>query len=232
MAFNGARVEGRGEVCADCVEQALHALVLERRAADHRHEFHLQGSGAECALDFVDGDGRGVIEVLGHEVVVVLGDFLEHLVTVLLGLVAQSGGDFLYGVVGAHGLVVPEDSLHRDKVNNALEGLFGADGYLDGAGICSEHILELAHYFEEVGARAVHLVDVTDTRNVVLVGLTPYRLGLGLYAADGAECGHSAVEDTERALHLDREVNVSRGVDQIDFILLVKILPEGRRGGK
>ena len=56
----------------------------------------------------------------------------------------------------------------------------------------------------EVRADAIHLVDEGDARNAVLVGLTPDRLGLRLDAADRAEHGDGAVENAQRALHLDR----------------------------
>ena len=92
---------------------------------------------------------------------------------------------------------MPEDSLHLDKVYNALECLFGTDRYLDGAGIGSEHFLELTHNLEEVCARTVHLVDITDTGHIIFVSLTPYGLRLGLYAAYGAESSHSTVEHAE-----------------------------------
>ena len=232
MAFNGAGVEWRGEVSADVVEQALHALVLERGAAGHGHDVHLEGGGAQGAADFLFGDGGGVVEVFLHEGVVVLGDFLKHLVAPLLAFCEHAGGNFLYGIFGTHGLVVPEDSLHGDEVDQTLEGLFGADGHLDGAGICTQNVLHLAAYFEEVCAGAVHLVDVADTGHVVFVGLTPHGLRLGLYAAYGTECGHGAVEHTERALHLYGEVNVSRSVNQVDFEFVARIFPEsGGSGG-
>ena len=231
VTLDSACVGGAGQICAYRVEQTLYAFILERRAENHRHDVHLQGSGTQSLLDLVLGDGGGVVEVLGHEVVVILGDFLEHLVAPLLGFVLERCGDSLDAVVGTHGLVVPEDSLHAHQVDHAFEGLLGADGYLDGHGVCAEHILELAYHLKEVGTRAVHLVDVADTGHIVLVGLAPYGLRLGLYTAYGTESGHGAVEHTQRALHLYGEVDVSRGVNEVDFVLLVVVLPEGGGSG-
>ena len=79
----------------------------------------------------------------------------------------------------------------------------------------------------EVGAELVHLVDEADARDVVLVGLTPHGLGLGLDALLAVEDGDGAVEDAERALHLDREVDVAGGVDDVDLVLV----PEAGHGG-
>ena len=142
-----------------------------------------------------------------------LGDALEHFIVPFFGFAEQSGGNLVNFVVGAHGLVVPEDSLHGDEVYDALEGLFSSDRNLDGAGICAENLAELADNLEEVCTRAVHLVDVADTRNVIFVGLTPHCLRLRLYAADGTECSDGTVENAERTFNLYGEVHVSRGVD-------------------
>src|SRR3712207_9553171 len=57
----------------------------------------------------------------------------------------------------------------------------------------------------EIGADAVHLVDVGDARNAVLVGLAPDGLGLRLDTGYGVEERDGAVEDAERALDLDRK---------------------------
>jgi len=54
-----------------------------------------------------------------------------------------------------------------------------------------------------------------------------HGLGLRLHAGDGVEDGHGAVEDAERTLHLDREVDVARRVDDVDAV----VAPEARRRG-
>ena len=68
----------------------------------------------------------------------------------------------------------------------------------------------------EVGADAVHLVDEAKARHVVLVRLPPDRLGLRLDAGDGVEDRDRAVEDAQRALDLDGEVDVAGRVDEVD----------------
>ena len=71
---------------------------------------------------------------------------------------------------------------------------------------------------KKVGADTVHLVDERQTRNVVLVGLAPDRLGLRLHPADRTEDGDRAVEHPERTFDFSGEVHVSRGVDDIDAV--------------
>src|SRR5581483_7989947 len=80
---------------------------------------------------------------------------------------------------------------------------------------------------EEVGADAVHLVDEAHAGDAVLVGLAPHRLGLGL--DDGVEDGDRPVENAQRALHFDGEVDMARGVDDVDPVPAP--LTGGGRGG-
>ncbi len=82
----------------------------------------------------------------------------------------------------------------------------------------AEAIDHRLHAAVEIGADAVHLVDVGDPRNMVLVGLAPNRLGLGLDAGDGVEQRDRAVEDAQRPLHLDGEVDVPGRIDDVDAV--------------
>ena len=75
---------------------------------------------------------------------------------------------------------------------------------------------------EEVGAHDIHLVDVYHSGHVVFVGLAPDSLGLRFYAALRAKNGNCAVQHAEAALHLNGEVHMARGVDDVDAAILPK----------
>ena len=90
-------------------------------------------------------------------------------------------------------------------------------GQLDDRGHRVEAVLDHLDAAVEVGADAVHLVDEADARHVVLVGLAPHRLGLRLDAGDRVEHRDRAVEDAQRALDLDGEVDVAGRVDDVDL---------------
>jgi len=65
--------------------------------------------------------------------------------------------------------------------------------------------------------------------NAILVGLAPDRLGLRLNAGDRVEHRNRAVEHTQRALDLNGEVHMARGVNDVHAM----VAPErGRRGGR
>ena len=132
-------------------------------------------------------------------------------------------------------LVVPGDLFHLDEIDHADELLLGADRNLQQHRLAVEALLNLLDDPEKVRARAVHLVDERDPRNSVLVGLTPNGLRLRLDAADGAEDGYGAVEYAEAALDLDREIDVTRRIDDVDAVLgqgLIHAPPETGRGGR
>ena len=225
-------VERARQEVDDGVEHRLDALVLERRAAQDRHEVERQRAGAQRDLDLVLGDVFAG-EVLLHQVVVAGGDGLEQLLAVLGGLLGHVGRDLDLVPLGAELLVVPDQGLHLDEVDQADERLVGlratgADGQVDDGRGGLQAVLDHVDGAVEVGADAVHLVDEAHPRDLVLVGLTPHGLGLRLDAGDRVEHRDGTVEDAQRALDLDGEVDVAGGVDDVDAV----VVPDARGGGR
>ena len=227
MTLHGLDVQRRREVVDDRVEHGLHALVLEGRTAQHRVDLAVDGQLADRALDLLDGEVLAAEELLQQRLIG-LGHDLEQLVAVLLSLLSQVGGDLDGLVVLAHlGLAAPHLGIHLDQVDDALEVVLGTDRQLDDQGLGAEAVFDGLHGEVEVRAQLVHLVDEADPRHVVLVGLTPHLLGLGLDALFAVEHRNGAVEHPQRALDLDGEVDVAGGVDDVDLVLV----PEARDGG-
>src|SRR5699024_7523041 len=98
VALHGRHVERAREVVADGVEHRLDTAVLERGAAEDRVELRGDGELADARLDLLDRELLAP-EVLLHEVVVGLGDALDEVVAVLLGLRLELLRD-LPGLVG------------------------------------------------------------------------------------------------------------------------------------
>ena len=73
-------------------------------------------------------------------------------------------------------------------------------------------------HHEKVGADLVHLVHERDAGDFVLVGLAPDRLALRLDAVAAVEHGDRAVEDAQRSLDLDREIDVAGSIDDVDAV--------------
>ena len=105
----------------------------------------------------------------------------------------------------------------------------GADRQLHDGGYRVEAVADHLDAAPEVGADAVHLVDEAEARHVVLVGLAPHRLGLRLDTGDRVEHRDRAVEDAQRPLDLDREVDVAGRVDDVDLAVAPLRGGRGRR---
>ncbi len=223
-------VERARQVVDDGVEQRLHALVLERRAGEHRRDRDVERRGAERAAQHLGRDLGLVLEVRLGQLVVVVGDRVDQLVVVLLGLLAQLLGDLLHREVGAQRVVV-DDRLHLDQVDDATEVLLLAERQLHRDRVRAEAVDHRLHGRKEVRARAVHLVDERDARDLVVIGLAPDGLGLRLDAGDRVEDGDRAVEHAQAALHLDGEVDVPGRVDDVDAVVAPGRGRRGRRDG-
>jgi hypothetical protein len=185
-ALDGRHVGGRRKKVDHGIEQRLNALVLERRAAQHRHKGKATGAAANAALErFLVG--LATFEVGLHRAIVLFNGELDHLLARLDGPVSQVGGNFGHLELGAERLVLPDDRLHGDQVDHALVLGLRPDRNLNHQGLGAQPIEYHPHAAIEIGANAVHLVDEADTRHPVLVGLAPDRLGLRLDAGHRVE---------------------------------------------
>ena len=230
LAVDLGDVERAGQVVDNGVEQLLDALVLVGGTHEDGVELAGEDALADGGLEMVDGDLLLHEDEL-REVVVEVGDGIEQLVALLGGKVGELRRDGVHdlGVDHALGVLLEVPRLHGDQVDEAPEVGLGSHGDLGGNRIGAQTVLHGLDGVEEVGAHAVVLVDEGDAGDAVVGGLTPDGLGLRLDTGDGVEDGDGAVEDAQAALDLGREVDVARGVDDLDDM----VLPEaggGRRG--
>ncbi|ABA49010.1 hypothetical protein BURPS1710b_3780 [Burkholderia pseudomallei 1710b] len=231
LALDRRNVDRRRQEIDHGVEHALHALVLERGAAQHRLDFARDRTVAQ-RLDDVGFRQIAFFQVLVHQVFAGFRSRFDHLFTPFLAGVGELGRNVDVVELRALRRFVPNDRLHLQQVDHALEVLFRADRHHDGHRVRLQAQLELIVDLEEVRAGTVHLVDERETRHLVLVRLTPHRFRLRLHAAHCAVHHARAVEHAHRTLHFDREVDVARGIDDVDAVFRVVVahtLPE-RRG--
>jgi len=210
----------------------LHPFIFKGRTAEHRHDRHRDRSLADRGDQLVRRDRIGILEELLHQGVVYRRDLFDQLSAPFGGFGLHVFGNLLVSIVYQIGLfrIVVNNSPIIYKVYQTGEFVFGPDRQNDRQRIGSETLLDLSANVQEIGAGTVHFIYVTDTRHAVLVGLTPYGFGLGFHAAHGAERGHRTVQHAQRTFHLGGEVHVTRGVDDIDLIGLIFVLPKsGRR---
>ena len=225
-ALDLAAIDRRRQVVDDGVEQGLHALVLEGRAAEHGMEGAALNRGADQTAQRL-GVGLGAFEIGLHRHVVHLDGGFDQLVAVFGSLVGEIGRDLLLFEGGAQRLAVPDDRLHLDQVDHADEVELGPDRDLQADRLAGDAVDDVLDAAIEIGADLVHLVDEDDARHVVLVGLAPDGLGLRLDALVAVEHADGAVEHAQRTLDFDGEVDVAGGVDDVQAMLA----PQAGGGG-
>ena len=213
-AVDGGNVNRRGHEVHDGVQQLLHTLIFVRGAAGHRDNLVVDGALPEHLADQILGDGLLLQRQL-HDLVGEVGAGVDEFGAVFLRQLHHIGRDLLHAHVLAH-LVIIDVGVHLHQVNDTLEGLLLADGELNGHGIAFQAVVDHTQHVVEIGAHDVHFVDIDHAGDLVVVGLAPHGLRLGLDAALGAHDGHRAVQHAQGALHLHGEVHVTRGVDDID----------------
>ena len=104
-----------------------------------------------------------------------MGDLLEQVLAGGRSLVGNLGRDVDDLLLLAE-LVLVDDRLVLDEIDDPAELGLGSDRQLDRYRVRAEAVDHRLHAAVEVGADAVHLVDVGDPRHVVLVGLAPHGL--------------------------------------------------------
>ena len=177
------------------IQQFLNALILVRGAAGDRNGLVGDGRLAQRGADHLFGDVLA-LKIQRHDLVVLFRDRLEHVVAVAACELLHICGDLFLAHVLTE-LIIEDIGLHLDEIDHAAEGIFASDGQLDGNGVTLESLVHHLQDIEEIGTHHVHLVHVNKARDMILVGLSPYSLGLRLDAALGAQDCHSTVEHTQ-----------------------------------
>ncbi len=155
-----------------------------------------------------------------HEFIIMLGDSFDQEVTSLGGLLNQISGNVFNRVLCAHGLVVPKDRLHDDQINDAGKLRLCTDLNIDRHSASAQTIDDRRGRVHGIRTGLVHFIDEADTGNLILGGLTPYRLRLRLHTGNRIEAGDRTVEHAERTLHLGRKVHVAGGINDVDAMIL------------
>jgi len=224
-----ALVSRRRQVTQNAVEQRVDALVLEGRS----HE-----DGAQLPRDRLPAHG-GVDGVFGDvllrqeevcDLIVNFGEPLDELRALLrrrLDILVRDGRDAQVLAVGSlekvgtllhevdHAHVVfgqPHRDLHRRRVQEEL-------------------LTQRVNHHVRVGALAVELVDECEPRYLVAAHLAVDGDRLRLDTRDAAEHQDRAVQHPQRPLHLDREVDVARRVDDVDLVPVPTAVRRGRLDG-
>ena len=225
VALCCGNVEWAGEVVNNSVKHGLNTTVLERRTTEHRVDLRSDYHLADGLLDLGYREVGVAFHVTLEELVVTFSNSFNELCAVFVCLLDEVRRDLFDVVLGTHFHVTlcvstPGECTHLYQVNNTFEGVLETDRKLDNKWLSAQTLDDGVYGEVEVSTQLVHLVNEADTRNVVLVSLTPYGLRLRLNTFFTIEHSNSTVENAERTLHLHGEVNVTGGVNDVDLVLV------------
>ena len=71
----------------------------------------------------------------------------------------------------------------------------------------------------EICARDVHLVDISHTRNIVTLSLTPYGFSLRLNATASSQNCYGTIEYAQGTFNFYRKVHVTRSINDVDTMV-------------
>ena len=194
-AVRRRQVDRRGQVVHDRIEHGLNTLVLEGRAIEDRYAVATQGATSQRGVQAV-GRRHLVVQDRLHQLVVEGGQDVDQSGVVVHGLSLVLVGnrhDFELLTL----VVVVDRRVHGHDVDDAQVVALGADRQLDDGRYAVQTVSDHVHAMKEVRTGAVHLVDEADARHVVLIGLAPDRLGLGLNARHGVKDRDGTVQDAK-----------------------------------
>src|SRR5581483_628706 len=226
-ALHRRNIQGRRKILHDGVEQILHALVLESRAADHRENLFGDGGLADSRAQLVGGD-RLALDEFREQMIVGFGDGFDQLVVILLCKRLEVFRNFDVIVLGAERFIAPDTGGHADQVDHTLKLIFGSDRDLDRHRAALQAVDDGADSPVEIGPDAVHFVDEADARDAVFIALAPDGLRLRLDPGDGVEHRDGSIQNAQTALHFRGEIHVAGRVDDVDGA----IPPLAGRGGR
>ena len=128
-ALDRRDVDRRRQVVDNGVEQRLNALVLEGGTAEHRVELHVDGAATNERTDLLVV-GHDAFEIGFHGGFVDVDNGLDEEFAILRGLFLHVVRDLDDVPLCAERLVAPDESVHLDQVDDALEFGFSADRQL------------------------------------------------------------------------------------------------------
>ena len=200
------------------IEQRLDPLVLESGPVEDRHgptrDRRPAQSGPELRLgdlEALDEQSQELLVHLRHQLDHLLPGRpgLDHLFRRDLGLEKHRSGQI------AH----PFQAAHTDQVDHPLKIVLQADRQLNRNGMGAQASPDLLDTSGRVRPHPITLVDESQPRNPILIGLAPHRLGLRLHPAHGTEQRHRSVQNAQAALDLDGEVDVTGRIDDVDPVV-------------
>ncbi|TKW57868.1 hypothetical protein CTA1_8343 [Colletotrichum tanaceti] len=208
-----------GELEVELLKEGGDLLLLEVHDGGEDLEDGVQDELVEGTLELLALVGALGGPLLGVGVeVVVAPETLHHLVAVDTKLLGVADGELADGEGPAMQTGTEGDGTSVRVDLDITERLVevGRDDNVDGLDSAREGLVEVLLGNLELEESTVDLVDDDDRLDALTESLTQDGLGLDAHTLDGVDDDKSTVRDTESGSDLGGEINVTRGVDQVD----------------
>src|SRR5579859_1709448 len=90
-------------------------------------------------------------------------------------------------------VISKDDRLLINEVNKSFKVAFTTNRYLNRHGYGVQAVTNHLHRTPEIGADAIHLIYKTDTGDIILIRLAPYRFRLRFYASNRVKDDDAAI---------------------------------------
>ena len=133
-------------------------------------------------------------------------------------------------LLSSHGSREGRDSLFV-AVIHTLEILAAADRPVDRTGADAQHVFDLVHQLKGISRLTVHLVDEGKDRDASHDTDLKQLDGLGLNTLGSVDDHDRAVGSHKGTVSILREVLMSRGIQDVDAVVIILKLHNGRGNG-
>ena len=205
-------------VIDNSIKERLNAAIFIRSTADNRRHLTVNGSFSDNFFDLFDADFL-TTEVFFHKLIIIFGTSLKEFIAIFLRDFSHIIRNFNL-ISNLAKIIFIDNGLHFDKIDNYFKSIFSTNRQLNRNCISVETITHHLNDVEEIRTGNVHFVDISHTRNIVTLRLTPDCLGLRFNTTTSSQNCNSTVKNTERTLNFNSEINVTRGINNIDSVTL------------
>src|SRR3954470_11433686 len=210
------RLQGRGEQLDHLLQECSSAVRQLAAAAEERHHSACHDRLLYCRDELLAGYFLAA-EVALDQLVVGGGDRLGQLFSVLLKQTLEFVRDRHHLVLAGLGPLLIEVAVAGEEVDDPVEVVAIADGYLDRDDPGCQMGLHIVEDPLEVGVLLVHERNEQDSGQMQLVADFPDFFGPHLYSTRPAQYDDGGIGRIEAADDFAEVVEVSWSVDEIDL---------------
>ena len=196
-ALDRRQVHRRRQVFDHCVEEWLHTLVLECRAAQNRRYLKFQSPLTNRRNDFLL---RHILpyQKSFHNGIIYIRDSLHQFFSILLSQLPAFFRN-VYNLIRLTLIIflAVDIGLHFNQIDDPNKFGLCPHRQLHGNSIGLKPLLHLPDTIQKVSARAIHLIDESDSRNLIFSSLPPYRFRLRLNTAHRAENSDRTIKNPQ-----------------------------------